>query len=31
MDIKTRIKITDRLITRITRYLASIIILIGSL
>lgn len=29
MDIKTRIKITDRFITRITRYIASIIIIVG--
>ncbi|MGL4585210.1 MAG: HlyD family secretion protein [Flavobacterium sp.] len=31
MDIKTRIKITDRLITRITRYLALLIIFVGSI
>lgn len=31
MDIKTRIKITDHLITRITRYFALLVICIGSL
>ncbi|MDR2221937.1 MAG: HlyD family secretion protein [Flavobacteriaceae bacterium] len=30
MDIKTRIKITDRLITRITRYIASLVIIVGT-
>lgn len=29
MDIKTRIKITDRVITRVTRYIASLIVIVG--